>query len=259
MNNNYDNNTPHCQNTMFSNLFHSPYYYQPLIHVPTRTSALTVGEVAASVDMMRAQMAEFSTRIDAIESMFSEFKSSVSNDIFLLKNTLFEHSTELLNVRECVENTRACVKEAKDAIDHQDVCIDTLTDAVRQNIFFHKKQQQIHSRKSMASNIDLGIIRRRLSKMEDFTNEFYEQFESFKCVKHIITTLSDHVNECDRDISIMIAKDNQKNRFLHSDGDNGDGHSNDISSLRDYFSKYSSDNEDSTDAVRIEDDDFEKL
>ena len=230
MDNNYDNNIPHCQNTMFPNFFHNPYYYQPLINIPSRTSIVTVGEVAASVDMLKAQVAEISTRMDSFESILVEFKNSVSNDIFLLKNTLFEHSTELLNVRECVEDTRTHVNKIKDVVEEQNECVDELSDAVQQSISLYKKQQKT---KVIASKIDLGMIRRRLSKVEDFTNEFYEQFESFKNVKGIITCLSDHINECDRDISIMITNKNEK---IHC-------HANecDSSKLNDYFSNYNSD------------------
>ena len=87
------NGTPPCQNIMFPNphpFFTSsqqqnPYQYQPLplIHVPTRTNTATLGEMGASVDMLRAQLMELSKRMDTMESRFSKFESSVSNDIFL--------------------------------------------------------------------------------------------------------------------------------------------------------------------------------
>ena len=38
---------PNCQNIMYPTLFHNPYHYQPLIHVPTKTTAVTIGEVGA--------------------------------------------------------------------------------------------------------------------------------------------------------------------------------------------------------------------
>jgi hypothetical protein len=218
------NGTPPCQNIMFPSprLFFSPfqkqqeeqwqqqnpYRHQPLIHIPTKSSTTTLGEVGASVDMLRAQLTELSRRMDAVEYNLSEFKNSVSNDIYLLKSTLSEHATELLNVRECVEDTRAHVEKTNELIERQDICVDNLADAVRQSNCLHKKQR--HQKKIVASNVDLGMVRRRLSKVEDFTNEFYEQFESFKSVKEIISDLSDHVNECDQDISSFIVKRNEK-------------------------------------------------
>ena len=218
-NSNMVNGTPPCQNIMFPNPFQffpsssqpslqHPYQYQPTIHVPTRTTVVTIGEVGASVDMMRAQLTELSRRMDAMESKFSEFKHSVSNDIYLLKSTLSEHATELLNARDCVEDTRTHVKKTKELIERQDNCVDNLADAVRrQSNRLHKKHHQ--QKKIVASNVDLGIIRRRLSRVEDFTGEFYEHFESFKSVKDIITGLSDHINECDQDISSFM-KRNEK-------------------------------------------------
>lgn len=216
--------TPPCQNIMFpdphpffSPLQHQqwqqhPYQYQPTIHVPKKTTAVTIGEVGASVDMMRAQLTELSRRMDAVESKFSEFKHSVSNEMYLLKSTLSEHATELLNVRDCVEDTRTHVKKTKELIERQDNCVDNLADTIRrqsnQNNHLHKKQQQ--QKKIVASNVDLGIIRRRLSRVEDFTGEFYEHFESFKSVKDIFSSLSDHIDECDRDISSFILNRNEK-------------------------------------------------
>lgn len=198
---------PDCQNIMYPTLFHNPYHYQPLIHVPTRTTAVTIGEVGASVDMMRAQLTELSRRMDAMEFNLSKFQNSISNDIYLLKSTLSEHATELLNVRDCVEETRVHVKKTKELLERQDICVDNLADVVRQSNCLHKKQKQ-------QKNVDLGIVRRRLSRVEDFTGEFYEQFESFKSVKDIITGLSDHINECDQDISSFIIK---RNENLESD------------------------------------------
>jgi hypothetical protein len=238
------NGTPPCQNIMFPSprLFFSPfqkqqeeqwqqqnpYRHQPLIHIPTKSSTTTLGEVGASVDMLRAQLTELSRRMDAVEYNLSEFKNSVSNDIYLLKSTLSEHATELLNVRECVEDTRAHVEKTNELIERQDICVDNLADAVRQSNCLHKKR---HQKKIVASNVDLGMVRRRLSKVEDFTNEFYEQFESFKSVKEIIVDLSEHLNECDQDISSFFIKENEK---VHC-------HVNDVSNLN--VSNYNSDHD----------------
>ena len=199
-----ENRMPPCQNTMFPNPHQ--YQYQPLIHVPTRTNTATLGEMGASVDMMRAQLMELSKRMETVESRFSKFESSVSNDIFLLKSTLSEHATELLHIRDIAEDTHAHVKKTNELIEEQDFCIDRLADIVRQS-----------GMKTVASNIDLGIIRRRLSRVEDFTGEFYEQFESFKSIKDIFSSLSDHINECDRDISSFVMKNNNNDNYDNYD------------------------------------------
>ena len=62
---------PPCQNIMFPSQERwqqqNPYYYQPTIHIPKKTSTTTLGEVGASVDMMRAQLTELSRRMCAVE------------------------------------------------------------------------------------------------------------------------------------------------------------------------------------------------
>jgi len=190
---------------MFPPFLHNPYHYQPIINIPTRTNTATLGEVGASVELVRAQLAELSNRMESMESMFSKFQKDISNNIFLLKNTLSEHATELLHMRDVVECTRAHVKDTNDLIEKQDVCIDKLADA-----FYEHNRLFKNGMKKNTANVDLALamIRRRLSKVEDFTSEFYEQFEDFKSVKDIISDLSDHVNECDRDISLIVTKKN---------------------------------------------------
>lgn len=156
-------------------------------------------------------------------------------------------------------------EKTKELIERQDNCVDHLADAVRrQSNCLYKKQHQ--QKKTVASNVDLGIIRRRLSRVEDFTNEFYEQFESFESVKEIITGLSDHIDECDKDISSFIVKKNEEIIKNCSDGIAID----DATFMNNYFSNYEDDNVNnystSNDGNGLvgkedmyEDDDFEKL
>jgi hypothetical protein len=217
---------PPCQNIMFpipdqSPLYNYYYYndnyYQPIINIPTRSSAATLGEVGASVELVRAQLTELSRRMESVECRFSEFEKCVSVDISLLKNTISEHATELLKMGD--------------------------------------------------KAIELGMIRRRLSKVENFKSDFYEQFENFKGVKDIISKLSDHVGECDQSISSII-KTNVESQIVnsHDDDQNGDKNvavtstlpysspyvTSTVVDLNIYFSEYD-DNRD------YEEDDFEKL
>lgn len=252
------NGIPPCQNIMFPNPYsffspssqpslQHPYQYQPMIHIPTRTTEVTIGEVEASVDMLRAQLTELSKRMESMESKFSEFKSFVSNDICLLKNTLSEHSTELLNIRDVAENAYGHANKMNDLVVQQNCCIDEMANATSRTIHLCRKHLQLQrkvSLKSNVANVQMGIIRRRVSKIEEFTNDFYEQFESFKGVKDIITVLSDHINECDRDISSFIVKKNEeiiKNDYDDNNIDTGDTNTN---LLNIYFSNYDDDDND---------------
>ena len=273
-----NNGTPPCQNIMFPplslyNYYNENYYnqYQPIINIPTRTSMATLGEVGASVELVRAHVLELSKRMESIEYKFSEFEKRASNDISLLKNTLLEHSTELLKMEDSVDNTLAHVKSTNGLIEHQDTCIDKLMDAFHEHdrLYKNRRQQQQNGIRTVATNIDLGMIRRRLSKVEEFTGEFYEQFENFKSIKDIISGLSDHVDECDRDISSVVIKNIENFESQNSQSENNTDvdiissiapHS--MLDLNNYFSKY----DDDSDNDKIQnhnddncDDDFEKL
>jgi hypothetical protein len=258
-----NNGTPSCQNIMFPPLplynynynEHSYNQYQPIINIPTRTRIATIGEVGASVELVKAHVLELSKRMESIEYKFSKFEKCTSSDISLLKNTLLEHSTELLKMGDSVDNTLAHVKSINALIERQDACIDKLMDAFYEhNRLYNKrhKQQQL----GVATNVDLGMIRRRLSKVEEFTGEFYEQFENFQSVKDIISSLSEHIDECDRDISSIVIKNIEflEGRYRHESNDiDDDGdivasalqHAV-VSDLDNYFSNYD-DNENNND------------
>ena len=269
------NGTPPCQNIMFPNPFHffspssssphpHPYQYQPLIHVPTKQNSVTLGEIGASVNMLSAQVLELSKRMESMESKFSHFEKMVSDDIFLLKNTLSENSAELLNVRSVAENARDNFNKINESIVQQNYCIDEMADAVSRTIHLSRKQIQVQKQSSFKSNVanaQLGIIRRRLSKFEDFTSEFYEQFESFKNIKDIFSSLSDHIDECDRDISSFVMQ--KDNNFEFQSNDNDNNVNDNLENLETYFSNYeeyaNDNNNGSKELEDDDDDDFEKL
>ena len=243
--NNMEHGTPPCQNIMFPHFLHNPYHYQPIINIPTRSTTATLGEVGASVDMLRAQLAELSKRMEKMESAFSKFESSISNDVFLLKNTLSEHATELLHTRDAVESAFAHAKETNSLIEQHNVCIDELADICHEHgRLFSSRTRHQNGVKKNAASIDLAMIRRRLSKVEDFTSEFYEQFEDFKSVKDTILNLSDHVNECDRDISLIVTKKNNNTAVASTFTLPSPYACNAIVDLDAYFSEYDDNNDD---------------
>ena len=247
------------------------YQYQPIINIPTRTSMATLGEVGASVELVKAHVLELSKRMESIEYKFSEFEKRASSDISLLKNTLLEHSAELLKMGDSVDNTLAHVKNTNALIERQDACIDKLTDAFHEHnrVYIKRRQQEQNVIKKIETNINLGMIRRRLSKVEEFTGEFYEQFESFKSVKDIISSLSDHVTECDRDISLMVTKNIETIEGCYENNNDNDIVASTlqhavVSDLDNYFSNYDDNMDDNADDNQNHnndncDDDFEKL
>jgi hypothetical protein len=51
---------------------------------------------------------------------------------------------------------------------------------------------------------EIGVLRRRVSKCEDFNTEFIECFEAPLQLRGIVSNMSDKVDECDRTITHMI-------------------------------------------------------
>jgi hypothetical protein len=153
------------------------------------------------------------------------------------------------------------VKDTNDLIEKQDICIDKLADTFYEhNRLFSSRSQHQNGIKKIAANIDLAMIRRRLSKVEDFTSEFYEQFEDFKSVKDTISNLSDHVNECDRDISLIVTKKNNNTAVASTFTLPPPYACNAMVDLDAYFSEYDDGDQERQSVVdENEEDDFEKL
>jgi hypothetical protein len=65
----------------------------------------------------------------------------------------------------------------------------------------HSKQRSRDNAKKCA---EIGVLRRRVSKVEDFTTEFVECFETPTQLRGIVTQMSNQAEDCDRTLTYMV-------------------------------------------------------
>ena len=81
--------------------------------------------------------------------------------------------------------------------------IDRVSDILteHESKFRHAKQRSRDNAKKCA---EIGILRRRVSMVEDFNTEFVECFETPTQLRGIVTQMSAQAEDCDRTLTYMV-------------------------------------------------------
>ena len=185
--------------------------YIPMINVPTTSRLPTQGEIVASIELLIAQVSELSRKIDRVESRVNDWVNLsiaermiiAEKGIYALKTCHNEHSAKIHTSEKEIDDLFGYLKEVKEDTNDNYRCIDRVSDVLSHHTskLRHAKQRSRDLAKKYA---EIGILRRRVSKCEDFTTEFAECFEAPLQLRGIISNMSDKVDECDRTISYMV-------------------------------------------------------
>ena len=191
-------------------------YYTPLINVPTMNRLPTHGELVASMELLRATVGELSRKIDRIDSRVNDWVNlSIAERMMNTEKCISslnmyneEHSNRLHIAEEEIDELFGYLKDLKENVDNNDKCIERFSDILSEHTakLRHTKHKSRDLTKKCA---EIGILRRRISKCEDFNTEFAECFEEPLQLRGIISHMSDKVDECDRTISYMIRYANE--------------------------------------------------
>ena len=185
--------------------------YIPMINVPTTSRLPTQGELVASIELLIAQVGELSRKIDRVESRVNDWVNlSIAERMIIaekgisaLKTCHNEHSAKIHTSEKEIDDLFGYLKEVKEDANDNYRCIDRVSDVLSHHTskLRHAKQRSRDLAKKYA---EIGILRRRVSKCEDFNTEFSECFEAPLQLRGIISNMSDKVDECDRTISYMV-------------------------------------------------------
>lgn len=185
--------------------------YIPMINVPTTSRLPTQGELVASIELLIAQVGELSRKIDRVESRVNDWVNlSIAERMIIaekgisaLKTCHNEHSAKIHTSEKEIDDLFGYLKEVKEDANDNYRCIDRVSDVLSHHAskLRHAKQRSRDLAKKYA---EIGILRRRVSKCEDFNTEFSECFEAPLQLRGIISNMSDKVDECDRTISYMV-------------------------------------------------------
>ena len=271
----------------------NPQFYTPLVNVPTMNRLPSHGELATSVDLLIAHITKITTRLDRIESRVNDWVNLglaermviAEKGIDVLNMHQKENETKIASTDIELDYAFDAIKCANERMVDNEKATDRIVDIIakHESKLRHAKQRSRDNSKKCA---EIGILRRRISKVEDFNNEFAECFETPPNLKDIVTRMSSQVEECDRTLSYMVKYDfNQKSTYdilnysnfcegyreQYNENDTLDA----LNNVQDFFASYEDDaanneREDADEEVKEEvkedvnedaeeDEDFEKL
>ncbi len=205
--------------------FQNSQCYTPMINVPTMNRLPTQGELVTSMELLIAQVGELSRKIDRVESRVNDLvnlgiaeRMMIAEKCISELNTCHnEHNVKIHTSEKEIDDLFGYLKEVKEDTKDNYQCIDRFSDILSQHT--SKLRRAKHRSHDLAKKYaEIGILRRRVSKCEDFNTEFAECFEAPLQLRGVISNMSDKVDECDRTISYMMSYGSE----VGFGGDSGD-------------------------------------
>jgi len=182
-----------------------------MIHVPTTNRLPSHGELVASVELLIAHITQFSTRLDRIESRINDWVNiglaermmNAEHGIDALKTSHNENGIKITATNIELDYAFDSIKCANERMVDNEKMIDRISDILEdhQSKLRHAKQRSHDLAKKYA---EIGILRRRISKVEEFNTEFAECFETPSQLRDIIAQTSEQTEECDRTLTYMV-------------------------------------------------------
>ena len=195
----------------FENSQYYPHHYTPMINVPTTNRLPSHGELVASVELLIAHITQFSNRLDRIESRMNDWVNLglaermmiAERGIGALKTRHNEHDTKISSTNIELDYAFDSIKCANERMVENEKVMDRVSDILEdhQSKLRHAKQRSRDLAKKYA---EIGILRRRISKVEEFNTEFAECFETPSQLRGIIAQTSDQAEDCDRTLTYMV-------------------------------------------------------
>jgi hypothetical protein len=235
--------------------------YIPMVNVPTLNKMPTHGELVASIELLTATVKQISTRLDRIESRVNDWvnlglaeRMKINEkSIESLQKHVMENDEKIISTSKDIDYAYESIRDTNERVRENEKIIDRLTDIVSE----HKSK--IHHLKKNSSNVakkyaEIGILRRRISKVENFNTEFVECFDTPAYLRAMIGDMSTQMEECDKEITYMIRNgcgmcDNKYSNFcnyykeIETESWNEKCGLEDWKTVEEYFKNYDDDEE----------------
>jgi hypothetical protein len=201
-----------------TSIFRAPTYqtnpYIPMINVPTTSKLPSPGEIVTSVELLTKHVSDLSRKLDRIESRVNDWVNLqlaervciAERGITALKACHNDHDEKIAHISQrylsekdgddLYERIRDLVDQNEDA----NKCLDRFSDilATHTRKLRHAKHRSHNLAKKYA---EIGILRRRVSKVEENNTETAQCFEMTTEIKGIVndmaTQLSEYKERCD--------------------------------------------------------------
>ena len=185
--------------------------YVPMVNVPTLNKLPTHGELVASIELLTATIRQFSTRLDRIESRVNDWVNLElaermcinEKGISDLKKSHEENTDKIVSTTKDIDYAYESIRDTNYRIRNNERYIDRLSDTVLEHTSkLHRSKQQ--SRDLTRKYAEVAILRRRVSKVENFNTEFTECFETPERLRGIVSELSSQLEECDKTVAGIV-------------------------------------------------------
>jgi hypothetical protein len=201
-----------------SSVFRAPTYqtnpYIPMIDVPTTSKLPSPGEIVTSVELLTTHVSDLSRKIDRIESrvndwvnlQLAERMTIAERGIDILKTCHNDHDAKIAHMSQhyLTEKDGADLYERiQDLVDQNEdanKCLDRFSDIL--TIHTRKLRHAKHRSRNLAKKYaEIGILRRRVSKVEENNTENAECFEMNTEIRGLLddmrAQLRDYKERCD--------------------------------------------------------------
>ena len=191
---------------------HPPTYqtnpYIPMINIPTTSKLPSPGEIVTSVELLTKHVSDLSRKLDRIESrvndwvnlQLSERMTIAERGISALKTCHNDHDAKIARISQhyltekdgddLYERIRDLVDQNEDA----NKCLDRFSDILA--IHTRKLRHAKHRSRNLAKKYaEIGILRRRVSKVEENNTEIAECFETTTEIKGIVNDMATQLHE----------------------------------------------------------------
>ena len=201
----------------FQNAQYYPHHYAPMINVPTSIRLPSMGEIVTSVELVTKKIYDLSRKIDRIDSRVNDWVNlglaermvivEKGIDAVKIRQNEFDEKIEHINTVnkytiKDIDDIYHHIQDLDDQNEGTNKWLERVSDILSKHTkkLRHAKQR---SRDLVTKYTETGILRRRISKVEEFNTEFAECFETPEHLRCIITQMSNQVEECDKMLSTI--------------------------------------------------------
>ena len=202
-----------------SSIFQPPTYqtnpYIPMINVPTTSKLPSPGEIVTSVELLTKHVSDLSRKLDRIESRVNDWVNLqlaervciAERGITALKTCHNDHDEKIAHISQQYlsekdgDDLYERIRDLVDQNDDANKCLDRFSDILA--IHTRKLRHAKHRSRNLAKRYaEIGILRRRVSKVEENNTENAECFQTTTAelrgvVGGMATQLSEYKERCD--------------------------------------------------------------
>ena len=195
-----------------SSVFHPPTYqtnpYIPIINVPTTSKLPSPGEIVTSVELLTKHVTDLSRKIDRVESrvndwvnlQITERMTIVERGIDALKMCHNDHDSKIARISQhylTEKDGTDLYERIQDLVDQNEdanKCLDRFSDIL--TIHTRKLRHAKHRSRNLAKKYaEIGILRRRVSKMEENNTENAQCFETNTEIRGLVNEITAQLRE----------------------------------------------------------------